>query len=208
MRILHMDTSPDPRSATRILSAAFVGDLRARVPTAEVVREDLAVAPPPWIDEAWIVADTTPPDALDDAGRAALAASERYIAELYDTDVYVFALPMHNFTVPANFKLWVDHVTRHGRTFLYTAEGPVGLLENKRAVVITARGGYYLEADPKSDFQVGYMKKLMKFIGVTDVAFVHAEGVRLDAHRREEILDAARAELSALAADWKVTRAA
>lgn len=208
MRILHVDTSPDPRSATRVLSAGFVERLSEALPEAAVTREDLAAAPPPWLDAAWIEADVTPPEALDAAGRAALAESERYIAQLFANDVYVFALPMHNFTVPANFKLWIDHVTRHGRTFLYTAEGPVGLLENKRAVVITARGGYYVEADPQSDFQVGYMKKLLKFIGVTDVAFVHAEGLRIEPQRRDAIMAAARDELAALAAAWAVTRAA
>lgn len=208
MLILHIDTSPRPGSATRLLSAQFIGELCKRQPGAAVTHLDLVADPPPTIDADWAAGDRTPSERQDEKMKKALAASERYIGQLYTHDHYVFALPMHNFTVPANFKLWIDHVTRLGRTFVYTAEGPKGLLRGKRAAVITARGGYYVHADPGSDFQVGYMKKLLGFIGVHDVAFVHAEGLDLTPEKRSDILTFANATLSQLAEGWATQPAA
>jgi hypothetical protein len=48
--------------------------------------------------------------------------------------------------VPTQLKAWFDHVTCAGTTFQYTEQGPEGLLEGKRAVVFTSRGGYHRDA--------------------------------------------------------------
>ena len=58
-------------------------------------------------------------------------------------DVLVLAAPMYNFAIPSSLKSWFDHALRAGLTFRYAEQGPEGLLQGKRAFVLTARGGIY-----------------------------------------------------------------
>lgn len=190
--VLHLDSSPaGPDSVTRQLGAHFLAALRRRGPV-EVVHRDLDREPPPLVDTAWLAGA---PDGL--------AASETLIGELEATDHYVFALPMHNFTVPANFKAWIDQIIRPGRTFRIGADGSEGLLRGKTALFITARGGYYQEGPtPEFDQQEPYLRKAFQFIGVDDVTFVHAEGTAMGDAARRGALDKAEARLDDIAATW------
>ncbi len=52
------------------------------------------------------------------------------------SDALLISTPMHNFTVPAALKLWIDFVLRVGRTFKSTAEGKFGLLADRPALVL------------------------------------------------------------------------
>ena len=72
-------------------------------------------------------------------------------------------------------------------TFRYSAAGPVGLLTGKRACVFAARGGLY--AGTALDTQTQYVR---------DFLFIYAEGLAIDAERRESALGAARTRIEAL----------
>merc|ERR1712137_1542973 len=82
--------------------------------------------------------------------------SDTLIDELKASDTVVIAMPMYNFGVPSTFKAWVDRIARAGVTFQYTENGPVGLLENKKIVVVAARGGIY--EGTQKDTQSQYLK--------------------------------------------------
>lgn len=66
---------------------------------------------------------------------------------------------MYNYTVSSTLKAWLDHIARAGRTFRYADSGPVGLLCNKRVLIVTARGGIYgAAAATANDFQAPYFR--------------------------------------------------
>ncbi len=132
----------------------------------EVIHRDLA-AGVPLIDEAFVTATFTPPEARNDADRAALAISDRLVDELLAADEVVIATPIYNFSVPGALKAWIDQIARVGRTFRYTAEGPVGLLEGKRAHIVVASGGTAIGSEV--DFASGYLRHVLGFVGITDV---------------------------------------
>jgi FMN-dependent NADH-azoreductase len=73
----------------------------------------------------------------------------------------------------------------------------VGLLEGKRAIVLTARGG--LHAGAASDHQEPYLRQVLGFIGISDVAFVHAEGLNMGGDHQEKGLSQAKARMAELA---------
>lgn len=203
MRLLHIESSPrQAGSASRDLASTFLRTLRIHLPDLTIVRRDLTQDPPPPIDEPWAHALFLDPAEHTEEMQASLEPSEIYIRELCEADLYVFSMPMHNFTVPANLKCYIDHSLRPGRTFAVGPKGTRGLLKGKRALVITARGGYYKEADPKSDFQEPYMRKVFSFIGVEDVHFFHAEGLDMGSQAREAGLREAAAELETFARVW------
>ena len=84
---------------------------------------------------------------------------------------------MYNFGIPSSLKAYFDRVAGAGITFKYTETGPVGLLENKSALVFAARGGVYAGSD--FDTQSPYLKHFLNFIGISDVNFVYAEGLNM-----------------------------
>lgn len=93
----------------------------------------------------------------------------RYADEFIDFDKYIIAAPMWNLSIPSILKTYIDHVTVAGKTFRYTENGPQGLLENKKVVHITSRGGMY-SSGPGADFEMGdrYLRTIFGFMGVED----------------------------------------
>ncbi len=144
----------------------------------QVTTRDLALGLP-LIDEEWVGANFTPADDRSDAQKAKLALSDELVAEVKAADTLVIGLPIYNFGVPAALKAWVDQVARAGVTFKYSEYGPKGLLEGKRAIVAVASGG--TEAGSDIDFATGYIRHVLAFIGITNVDFVTADRLMIDA---------------------------
>lgn len=138
--ILHIDASArGAGSHSRTVSGELVAALQAAAPSVSVTYHDLSFEAIPYVTEAFISAMYTPANARTAAQNETLALSDKLIAELFAADVYVFGVPMYNFSVPGVFKSYIDLVVRANATFdpaTYT-----GLLLNKKAVVVTARGG-------------------------------------------------------------------
>ena len=172
-RILHIDASARREgSITREIGAELVSAL-AEQQGAEVVRRDLAVEAPGFVDGAWVAANFTAPDDRDAAARQRLAASDALVDELQDADVLVIGAPIYNFGVPAVLKAWIDQIARVHRTFRYTSEGPKGLLEGKKAYIVVASGGTGVGSE--IDFASPYLRQVMGFVGIQDVEIVAAE---------------------------------
>ena len=159
-----------------------------------VIARDLA-NPLPHVNEAWISANFTPVTDRDDEQRKALELSDTLIEEIQQADTIVIGAPIYNFGVPAGLKAWIDLVARAGVTFRYTEEGPVGLLTGKRTIVVVASGG--TEAGSNYDFATGFLKHVLGFIGLTDVEFVTADKLALDA---EGTMAKAKADIERIAA--------
>ena len=56
--------------------------------------------------------------------------------EFLSADKYVFVSPMWNLSFPPVLKAYIDAITVAGKTFKYTAEGPQGLLTDKKVLHI------------------------------------------------------------------------
>lgn len=75
-------------------------------------------------------------------------------------DRYVFVTPMWNFSYPSVVKAYLDNLAIAGKTFKYTENGPVGLLEGKKALHIQATGGVYSEGPYAAvDFGRNHLKQ-------------------------------------------------
>ena len=85
---------------------------------------------------------------------------------------------MHNFTVPAALKLWIDYVLRIHRSFAATPEGKVGLLQDRPTLVLVSAGGFYQGVRARQpDFLTVYLRHVLSTLGITEVAFVHLQGL-------------------------------
>jgi FMN-dependent NADH-azoreductase len=130
------------------------------------------------------------------AQQAAVEYSDRLIDELRRADALVLGLPLYNFGVPSTLKAYFDHVARAGITFRYTAQGSVGLLTGKRAVVFATRGGIYEGADT----QPQYIRNFLGFLGIEAIEFVFAEGLALGEASKQRAIAQAQAEIRRAAA--------
>ena len=196
MQILHLDSSILANaSASRVLTAAIVEELRRNNPGAAVLHRDLVADAIPHLDGA-IAAGFRPigGDPPSPADASEHARSEALVMELLASDTIVVGAPMYNFSVSSQLKAWIDRVVQPGRTFRYTDKGPVGLTTGKRAIVASTRGGVY-SAGPATamDFQEDYLTAMFGFIGITDVCFVRAESLSRGTEARSQSLEAAHA---------------
>ena len=181
------------------LARKFVDAFLSREPEASIVVRDVAAAEPvPHLDAERFGAFITKPEERNAAQQSVVNYSDKLIKELVEANVIVLGLPMYNFGVPSQLKAYFDHVARAGVTFRYTDKGPVGLLTGKKAYVFATRGGVY--AGTPLDTQTGYVRDFLRFIGITDVNFVYAEGLAINPQSREEGLARATAEIELLAA--------
>jgi len=176
----------------------FVTAFRERHPDAAVVLRDVAGEPVPHLDARRFGAFTTPAEQRTPEQQAVVAYSDTLIDELRAADVIVLGLPMYNFGVPSQLKSYFDNVARAGETFRYTANGPEGLIKNKKAYIFAARGGLYVGTP--LDTQTTYVRDFLRFIGIQDVEFVYAEGLAIDEQTRSRALEQANDSISRLAA--------
>lgn len=180
------------------LADEFVSQWRDREPTLRLIRRDLAKSEIPHLSAQTFQAALTPKGDRSAAQAAQARLADELVDELLGADVLVLGLPMYNFGVPSVLKAWFDHVARAGTTFSYTANGPVGHLDGRKAYVFATRGGQY--AGTSSDHQVPFVSQFLSFLGIEDIEFVYAEGLAISEETREAALRRAGIETTRLAA--------
>ena len=134
---------------------------------------------------------------LNERQLAVLAQSDELVAELKASDLVVIAAPMYNFNIPTQLKNWIDLVARAGVTFRYTEAGPVGLVENTRALVVSPRGGMHV--GNATDLVTPYMRTVLGFIGINEVDFIYAEGMGMGPEAQAKGIEQAKEQLETLA---------
>jgi len=202
MQLLHLDSSAlGAASVSRQLTSEIVARHRALHPGLQVVYRDLAADPALHLTGAHMAArmGATSDDATINAD---LVKGNAFLDELFAADILVIGAPMYNLSIPTPLKAWIDRIAVAGKTFQYTASGPVGLLTNKKAFIASARGGVYSAGSPAAalEHQESYLLGLLAFIGVTDVKVVRAEGIAFGPEAKEAAIAHALEDIAAIAA--------
>lgn len=181
-------------SKSRQVALELVEQIRRAAPGAAVAERVLDARTIPHLDAATLAA-------WHGQGGEAAALSEALTREVEEADTIVIAAPMYNFSISSTLKAWIDHIARAGRTFRYTANGPEGVLKDKKVYVVTGRGGVYTGASPfkAMDFQEPYLRGVLGFLGLTDVTFVHIEGLALGEQAAADGIARARGAVAGLA---------
>ena len=164
---------------------------------AQVTVRDLVETPLPVLDGEIAMA-LRGGDDLSQKQQQALSLSDELVAELKAHDTIVIAAPMYNFNIPTQLKNWIDLIARAGITFTYTETGPKGLVEGKRAVLVTTRGGVH--KDGVTDHVVPYLKTVLGFIGIDNVDTVYAEALNMGPEATEQGINLAKQTIDQLVA--------
>src|SRR5260221_13979154 len=168
--ILYISCSPrGPASHSLHFAEEVLVRLRQYYPAAEVDRSDLAADPPPFVDADFSARILDPASSPELFGK-----SEAFIQGLEQAVAVVIATPMHNYTVPAVLKAWIDQVVRIHRSFASTPAGKVGKLRDRPVFVVIASGGWFSGPPPNGaptqpDFLTPYLLAILNTIGLRDI---------------------------------------
>lgn len=196
-KILRLDTSlfSEQGSSTR-LNQALTDKLVQLYGEVEVWHRDLAREPLPHFSGDVISALQTEAEYRTESQAQLKALADELIAELLAADILVVAAPMYNFGIPSTLKAWIDYVARAGVTFRYTSNGPEGLVKGKTLYLVTTRGG--IHKDQETDSEIPFLQTYFRFLGITDIRTVYAEGLGMS--QKEEQFNAALASIDSLVA--------
>lgn len=195
LRILRLIASPNGQASEsfklsqHILLGLAVQAGRRGIQVTDFDLNDLA---PVDAGYAQALANPEGPEAVAQDGT--LNRSDELIGQLQACDLLLIATPMHNYSVPAPLKAWIDHVVRVGITFLSTAAGKVGTVVDRPVYVAVASGGYISGPNARQpDFLRPYLSAVLATIGLKQVNYFTLEGTA----RGAEFLQAARAAAQA-----------
>lgn len=166
-------------SITRKISADVINHLQQQHPELSIIERDLGQGVP-FISNTWIGANFTAAAERNSEQHQVLQHSDLLIEEVQQADYVVIASPIYNFSVPAVLKAWIDQVARAQVTFKYTEQGPVGLLKNKKAILVMASGGVPIESE--MDFATPYLRQVMRFLGINDITVIDANQAQSNVH--------------------------
>jgi FMN-dependent NADH-azoreductase len=177
-KLLRLDcSSRTVGSHSRELADYFEKKWLIANPDGMVIRRDLAREQPPHIQNNTIEGFYTPEEYSTTETKEATALSDKLIAELKSVDEVLINSPLYNLNVPSNLKAYLDQIVRIGHTFSLNEKGYYGLLENKIAYLITAKGGQY-KGTPmeKYDFQEPYLRAILAHMGIETQGLFSLEG--------------------------------
>ncbi|WP_322527856.1 NAD(P)H-dependent oxidoreductase [Salinicola sp. LHM] len=170
------------------LAASFKSALEGR--DVELVERNVVEQALPHLTGAEMTSWMTEPGERSADQQALARISDDLLAEVVASDVLVLAVPLYNLGIPSQLKSWFDRILRAGKTFQYTANGPVGLLEGKSGLILAARGGMY--AGTEMDSQTPHLKHMLRLMGIEDVHTIYAEGLNMGEDRKQQSLKEAQ----------------
>ncbi|KJF71713.1 MULTISPECIES: FMN-dependent NADH-azoreductase [Agrobacterium] len=192
MNILHIDSSiTGDNSISRQLSASTISNIVKARPDAQVVYRDLVAEP---LDHYQI---TDKPGNSTEGS----AFSAAILSEFLAADTIVIGAPLYNFTIPSQLKAWIDRIVISGVTFKLGPDGSVGLIGEKRAILLVSRSAVYQPGTSWAPHEHAetFLKAIFGFIGIEPEVIV-AEGAAYGPESRAAGIEAAEAAIARIAA--------
>ncbi len=184
-KVLYITAHPHDEATSYSMATgkAFIESYKEANPNDEVVHIDLYKENIPHIDadvfSGWgKLQSGTGFEELSENEKAKVGRLGELSDQFASADKYVFVTPLWNFSFPPVMKAYLDSVAVAGKSFKYTEQGPVGLLTDKKAIHIQARGGYYSEG-PAAEMEMGhrYIGIMMNFFGVPSFDGIFVEDI-------------------------------
>ncbi|KWX70107.1 FMN-dependent NADH-azoreductase [Paenibacillus jilunlii] len=182
---------PADQAVSVQLYNTFLASYKETHPQDQITELDLFAEQLPYYDNTLITGiykaaqgyEATPEEA------AGAATVKKYVDQFLAADKVVFAFPLWNMTVPAVLHTYIDYLSQAGVTFKYTAEGPVGLITDKKAAILNARGGVYSEGPAASaEMAVNFVSGILGFWGFKETTQVIIEGHNQNPQQSADII--------------------
>lgn len=183
-KVLYITAHPHDEkvSVSMATGKAFIDTYKEVNPNDNVVHIDLYKENIPSIDadvfEGWGKLQSGKGfEELSEEEKGKVGRLNELSEQFIEADKYVFVSPLWNFSFPPVMKAYIDSVAVANKAFRYTAEGPIGLLTDKKALHIQASGGIYSKG-PAAAMEMGhrYLHTVMNFFGVPSFEGLFVEG--------------------------------
>jgi len=194
-KLLHIIATPRGEdSRTLAVSEAFLGEFHPSHPdwvadTLDLFHEPLPALTARRVDGKYVLlAGKDLYGQMRETWQDILLQIERFRS----ADGYLVSTPMWNFGIPYILKQYLDIIVQPKYLFRVTPDGAEGLVAGRKLVVITTSGGEYRSPDSAADDHLEpHLRTLFEFIGVTDLTFIRAQPMDVDADlRRSRIAEA------------------
>ena len=120
----------------------------------------------------------------------------RYAKQFSAADEILIAAPYWDWSFPSLLKVYMEHVSVSGITFVYRGPSPTGLCKAKRIRYFSTCGGF-TEGLHEG---VAYIRRRGKAFGINEVLEYTIEGLDIDPAKRDEVLAAG---IARFCAQWK-----
>ena len=110
----------------------------------------------------------------------------RYAKQFSAADEILIAAPYWDWSFPSLLKVYMEHVSVSGITFVYHGSSPTGLCKAKRILYFCTCGGF--TEGPHEG--VAYIRRIGKAFGINEVLEYTIEGLDIDPAKRDEVLAA------------------
>ncbi|OAB41445.1 FMN-dependent NADH-azoreductase [Paenibacillus glacialis] len=187
------------------LYQTFLDSYKQSHPNDEIIELDLFAENLPYYDNTIIMGLYKAAQGMEATSEEKEAADNvsKYLNQFLAADKVVFAFPLWNMTVPAVLHTYIDYLNQAGKTFKYTATGPVGLVTDKKVAILNARGGVYSEGPmATAEMAVNFVSYNMNLFGVQDVTTVIVEGHNQSPDQAASIVEAGMKQASEAALNF------
>jgi FMN-dependent NADH-azoreductase len=196
-KLLYITANPKglEKSKGLKIGEAFLASFQQERPDIEIKKLDLFSLDFPQMDADLVSARGKLAgygytlDQLSEIEREKIGKMHALADKFISYDYFVFVSPMWNLNSPAILKAFIDNLFISGKTFAHTANGPKGLLTNKKAIHLQTRGGQYT-GTPMEALESGdrYIKIALRFLGIEVMDSVITEGFDINPLKVPEIL--------------------
>ncbi|RUS46627.1 FMN-dependent NADH-azoreductase [Cohnella sp. AR92] len=196
---------PSDQAVSVKLYESFVNTYKEKNPNDTITELDLFEKELPYYDNDMMTGLFKLSKGIEPTAEEKKVAdiANGYLEQFLAADKVVFAFPLWNFTIPAQLLTYLFYLNQAGKTFKYTAEGPVGLAGDKKVVILNARGGVYSEGPMAGlEMSVNYVKNTLGFWGIKDIETVIVEGHNQFPDRAQQIIADGVAQAAKVAAGF------
>lgn len=132
---------PAEQAVSVKLYEAFLANYKEAHPNDTVVELDLYKEELPYVGVDMINGTFKAGKGFDltEEEAKAVAVADKYLNQFLEADKVVFGFPLWNLTIPAVLHTYIDYLNRAGKTFKYTPEGQLDLLEIKNRIIKRTR---------------------------------------------------------------------
>lgn len=194
---------PAAQAISSKMYETFVNAYKEANPSAEIIELDLYNIDLPYYGNTAITGSYKRSQGLTLTAEEEKAVElvDKYLNQFLAAEKVVFAFPLWNFTVPAPLVSYISYLSQAGKTFKYTAEGPVGLAGDKKVAVLSARGSDY---GPmlSMEMAVNYVTNILGFWGIKNPETIVIEGHNQYPDRAQEIIAEGLEKVAKVAANF------
>ncbi|MCR4939729.1 MAG: NAD(P)H-dependent oxidoreductase [Treponemataceae bacterium] len=124
----------------------------------------------------------------------------RYAKQFSMADEILIAAPYWDWSFPSLLKVYIEHVSVSGISFIYRGPSPTGLCKAKKIRYFSTCGGF--TEGPHEG--VSYIRRVGKAFGINEVQEYTIEGLDIDPEKRDEVLASGIERLKARWSDKSV----